>query len=119
LYQVLAFAAALRCTECLVLNFTNGNESEHLHLDVGDHCVQQISWRTGMIDPEHAAQVFVDEVRDWLSDSGMPVDVLPALMSLKLSPLRAYCSLTTTFCVAAIDGISEDLALLARYPKGL
>ena len=48
LYQVLAFAAALRCFDAAILNFTPETEAALPSLTVGDHRVSQLSWPCGM-----------------------------------------------------------------------
>jgi hypothetical protein len=66
LYQVLAFAAALRCQSAALINFNSGEERAS-EITVGDHRVRQISWQISLADPESAAEQLTHVVREWLA----------------------------------------------------
>jgi hypothetical protein len=68
LYQVLAFAASLRCLRSAVINFTLVSGIPVLSpLTVGEHRVTTISWPAGERDPARAARLFTGSVEEWLS----------------------------------------------------
>jgi 5-methylcytosine-specific restriction enzyme subunit McrC len=71
LYQVLAFAAALRCFDAAILNFTTASEVAQASLDVGDHRLCQLSWPSGATNPTEAALAFARAVRSWFDTSSV------------------------------------------------
>jgi hypothetical protein len=69
LYQVLAFAAALRCTHAAVMNFSA--DASYINdpvLSVGDYEVHQSSWpASNSLTAADAASAFCASVSNWLS----------------------------------------------------
>jgi 5-methylcytosine-specific restriction enzyme subunit McrC len=74
LYQILAFAAALRSFDAAILNFTRDAETTRSSLNVGDHRVCQISWGAGDPSPLSAASAFADAVGEWLNRFAVQVE---------------------------------------------
>ena len=66
LYQVLAFAAGLRCFDAAIVNFASNPVTVVTSLDVGDHRVKQFSWPCGDPDPANAARGFAGVIGTWL-----------------------------------------------------
>ena len=66
LYQVLSFAAGLRCFDAAIINFASDAATAVTSLDVGDHRVKQFSWPCGDSDPATAALDFAGEIGTWL-----------------------------------------------------